>query len=124
MRSVKPSVWASRSIINIVFEENSKVKEADIKKAVNDIYESLKAAKNRCPIMLESTVGKKSDHQCFAIPDFLLAIFAKYATLNSTDEKGDRKQLFFERLRDKYRVILDADADIVFSRKRPFVAWN
>lgn len=108
--------------VTIVFEENSKVKKSKILDTVNDLYANLERINNRRPRSIDTIVGKKSDYPCFSVPDFLLAIFSSFAK-NSTDP-NERRALFFEKLRDKYRVILDADKDIVYSRKRPFESWQ
>ena len=38
--------------------------------------------------------------------------------------KIEEFELFFEKLRDKFRFILDADNNIEFSRRRPFIPWD
>jgi len=105
--------------IQIIFEENPQVKSVQVREAVDGIYKNLNSSKNPHPKKIDVIVGKKADYPCFSVPDYLLGIFAGYATLN--DQKDtERRELFFERLRDKYRLIIDADNSLNFHRKRPF----
>ena len=109
-----------QAIVRIIFEENSKIKKSKIINTIDDVYDSLKKPNNRRAFSIKTIVGGKSDYLCFSVPDFLLAIFSGYA---SNKEPKERRKLFFEKVRDKYRVILDADKNIVYSRKRPFEPW-
>jgi RNA-directed DNA polymerase len=109
--------------VEIIFEENSRIGKQSIRRCVFDIFDSLEQKNDRRPARLDAKVGTKSEHVCFSLPDFLLGVFSRYAKFNDGN-KTERSINFFEKLRDKYRVILDADSGIVFSRKRPFVPWN
>jgi len=113
------------AIVHIIFEENSKIRKTKIEETINEVYKSLKKTRNRCAASVHVSIGKKTQFVNFSVPDFLLGIFSKYARYNSTEERQlrNREQSFFESLRDKYRVILDADTNIVYSRKRPFEPW-
>lgn len=114
-----------RAYVCIIFEENDKVGRQKIKNLVDGLFDSLKKANNRRPSILDTKIGSKADYAGFSVPDFMLGVFRGYAISGlSMNNKTDRRQLFYERLRDKYRVILDADKDIVFSRKRSFVPWQ
>jgi len=39
-------------------------------------------------------------------------------------EKNSRHELHFEKLRDKYHLIIDDDLNLQFSRKHPFIPWE
>jgi hypothetical protein len=106
--------------VALFFEENSKVKPTKVKDIVDEIYGVLEKANNRRPSKIQASIAPKAGQLCFSVPDFLLAYFSKYARANVGNACTDRERLFFESLRDKYRVILDADANLVYSRKRPF----
>ncbi|MCH7495763.1 MAG: RNA-directed DNA polymerase [Candidatus Marinimicrobia bacterium] len=110
-----------QAIVRIIVEENSKIRKFKIINTITDIYKSLEENNNRRPFSIKTIVGGKSDYLCFSVPDFLLAIFSGFAT-NSVDPK-ERRILFFEKLRDKYRIILDGDKNVVYSRRRPFEPW-
>jgi hypothetical protein len=109
----------------MVFEENSKISSERLKQTVGGIYAALEKTNNRRPVSAPKVlIGKKDEYLSFAVPDFLLGVWGDY--IKKQDTSGDRAKLHFERLRDKYRIILDTDRGIVFSRKRPFLPenWN
>lgn len=110
-----------RAVVRIIFEENGRIESNKIKKIVDSVYSSLCSTNNRRPFVVETVIGGKTDHPCFSVPDFLLGIFSGYASPKVG--KNERRTLFFENLRDRYRIILDTDNNIVFSRKRPFIPW-
>jgi len=112
-----------QACMEVVFEENTSINKKNINAVVNELYHSLERRGDRRPLKLDITVGKKKDHPCFSVPDFMLGVFAKYAKLGSVSH-SQRDALLFERLRDRYRKIVDADSNMVFSRKRPFYPWN
>ena len=111
-----------QAIVRLIFEENSKIKGSSIVDTINKLHQNLACSDNRRPIFVETIIGGKSDYPCFSAPDFLLAIFSAYAKSNS--DPNERRALFFEKLRDKIRVILDADKEIVYTRKRPYEPWQ
>lgn len=125
IKEIRPHrlMGCNHAIIELIFEENSKIKQSDVKNTVDEIYKALEKTNNRRPDYLEVTVGKKLEYPCFSVPDFMLGVFSNYATFTDS-ERGNRNQLFFEKLRDKYRIILDTDKNIIFSRKRPFQPWQ
>ena len=115
-------VSCGNSFVNISFEENSKVKKDDIRMIVNSIQDSLVQINNRYPILGDINIAKKEECVYFTLPDFLLGFFSRYARL-SVSKSEDRENKFFEKIRDKYRVIRDADNNINFSRRYPFLPW-
>jgi len=124
-------MWCNYSAVRIIFEENkSKVSPEKIKQVVATVYNELLATNNRRPIQEpEVIIGKKAEYPGFSVPDFLLALFSKYARQNDRKlDKNyanivDREERQFERLRDKYRLIIDADNKKVYQRNRPFSPW-
>lgn len=117
-----------RAPIRFIFEENSKIKIPALKKVVSGAYQALEATSNRRPIEKpEVIIGKKLDQPCFAVPDYMLAVFSQFARLNKnptdTDKEKQGRTRQFERLRDKYRLIIDADTGVEYSRRRPFQPW-
>jgi hypothetical protein len=84
----------------------------------------LKAENNRRPQSLAvQFVDKPSLY--ISTPDFLLGVLGKY--LRSQDAGPGlpmpRNQLMFERLRGKFRLILDVDTWTEYSRRRPIEPW-
>lgn len=104
----------------LVFEENSKVGRAAIEAAVKRACQDLAKHDNRRPE--ECFVGFASKPaSSLSVPDFLLGVLGKY--LRSGPDGGQepipREKLMFERLRDKYRLILDFDSRTEYSRRKP-----
>ena len=124
------------SQVKLFFEENSKIKENSINNIVKEIYDDLLSNNDRRPVNPPQIISaKKSEHACLSVPDFLLGVFMKYAkienlghNLNANNFKKFEKifhdEARFERLRDKYKLIIDIDSKLLFSRKRPFVPWK
>lgn len=111
-----------RAVVDLIFEENPRVPSNAISETVKGIYEFLEKGNGRRPIALPTvTIGKKSEYHCFSVPDFLLGVFSKYARCQNNPPSMEVRD--FERLRDKYRIIVDADSGIPHSRKRPFLPW-
>lgn len=109
----------------VLIEENSKVSRAKLKAVINGVYADLKSENNRCPGALEVEFISKP-HPAVSIPDFLLGALVHY--LKSKPVKaGDpeaRERHLFERFRDKYRVILDLDTGIEYSRRKAITPWK
>ncbi|MDO8979353.1 MAG: reverse transcriptase family protein [Afipia sp.] len=113
-----------RAAVRFIFEENSKIKMPVLEQAVSDAYLALEKANNRRPVEKSKViVGKKLDQPCFAVPDYLLAVFARFAQTNEKPAEKNIRTLQFERLRDMYRLIIDADTGVEYSRRRPFQPW-
>lgn len=111
--------------IEFIFEQNPKVQFPIIQNLVTDTYESLKKTNNRRPIEAPKVIlGKKLEHPCLSVPDFLLGVFADYAAYIPQKDRIGIEQHNFERLRDKYRLILDANKGTFFSRKMAFYPWG
>jgi RNA-directed DNA polymerase len=107
-----------------VVEKNNKVSEDSIRELVTETLAQLKAENNRRPRSVFVEFVSKPDLR-ISVPDFLLGVLGRY--LQSTDPAPGRPlprdQLMFERIRDKYRLILDADEWVEFSRRRPIRPW-
>lgn len=107
------------------FEQNSKVSTAKITQCVEQAYAELKATNNRRPAAMSvKFIGKP--HPALSPPDFLLGLLGRYlASKPPLEGKAEpRERLLFERVRDKYRLILDLTADIEFSRRNPIKPWH
>jgi RNA-directed DNA polymerase len=123
--------WCDGAILTIVFEENkSKVSEEKIKQAVKDVYNMLVQTNDRRPIKEPVVIiGKKLNYPCFSVPDFILAVFSKYARHHIRKEDSQyksfaaREERQFELLRDKIRAILGVKNEGVYTNMRPFTPW-
>jgi RNA-directed DNA polymerase len=110
----------NRICVNFIFEENSKIKKGRLERAVQDIYGDLSDANSKRPLLAPNvSIESKKSVAAFSAPDFMLAIFSRYAQLKKFPKEPLREHQF-ERLRDKYRLIIDADSNNEFSRRRPF----
>lgn len=122
---IKRRLMAAESQLAIfIFEENNKVSNQNVQAAIDLAFDELKSSNNRRPRAIIVEFKSKPDLS-ISYPDFLLGVLGRY--LRSKDEKaGDptpRDRLLFERLRDKYRLILDADTGMEFSRRREIQPW-
>jgi RNA-directed DNA polymerase len=121
----KRLMWYDGAFVRFIFEENSKIKLSSLELAIGSIYQTLETASNRRPIEMPKVVtGKKLEHHAFAVPDYLLAVFARYAQANEKLAENNIRTLQFERLRDKYRLIVNADTGVEYSRRHPFLPWE
>lgn len=120
----KRLMWYDGAHLTFEFEENSKVKIGALDEVVGKVYGSLERAKNRRPRQKPLVkVGKKLEEPCFAVPDYLLAIFSRFLQFHLAKKPEEVRRHQFERLRDKYRLIVDADTGIEYSRRRLFAPW-
>lgn len=116
---------AESQFAHFVFEENDKVRRSLIYETVMSAFDSLKSSNNRHPEFCEiSYEGKPSLD--ISVPDFLLGVLGKYFKTKPEAEgkPTSRDVLLFERIRDKYRLILDLDNSIEYSRRRPITPWQ
>lgn len=108
----------------LIFEKNDKVSQDAIRSAVAKAYDSLEKSHNRRPKTYRvDFVGKPS--LGMSVPDFLLGVLGKYLATgpDQTGKPPARDKLLFERIRDKYRLILDVDDWTEYSRRRPIAPW-
>ncbi len=115
---------AESQFARFVFEQNDKVRQEVVRKAVMDTYNSLKRSNNRHPKLCSVEFAAKPNLSMSA-PDFLLGVLGKYLVTRPEQEgkPSARDKLLFERIRDKYRLILDVDDWIEYSRRRPIAPW-
>lgn len=120
----KRLMWYDGVNMQFIFEQNSKVTEGTLSHVVDEAYASLESSKSRRPLRKpEVSSGKKLENPCFSVPDYLLAVFSRFAQFNLTKKPEEVRRHQFERLRDKYRLIVDADSGVEYSRRRPFIPW-
>ncbi|WP_025595878.1 reverse transcriptase family protein [Agrobacterium tumefaciens] len=106
---------------SIMVEQNSKVSQTLVNRCIADVFAELKRTNNRRPRDLTINFVTKPN-PILSPPDFLLGVLGQYLR-SKPAEPEPRERLNFERLRDKFRLILDLDNDIEFSRRRPISPW-
>lgn len=116
-----------RAIVDFLFEENPQVSLTKIEETCRRIYSGLEAANDQRPRMMPQIKwAKKKDQPCLSLPDALLGIFGSYARMEEKNKKltednrpeVDWPMRYFEKVRDKIRVIQDVDKNISYSRRR------
>lgn len=109
-----------RSRLTVVFEKNPRVSIGSLDRLVRLAYADLEKTDNRRP--LTSPVVRdcsKQQELAISVPDALLGIFCR-AFSSSVD--SDLSRLRFERLRDKFRHIVNINNGQMFSRRHP-IEW-
>ncbi len=118
-------IAAESQFVCLYFEENSKVSQKAIKGVVQIAHDELKRTNNRHP---KSCVVKFVSKPNFGIsvPDFLLGVLGKYLQSKPAPagKPEPRDRLMFDRLRDKYRLILDLSSWTEYSRRQPIEPWQ
>lgn len=106
-----------RGQLTITIEENSRVPESELKRLVSGIYRDLESKNERRPITPPPCEVKgKREETALSLPDCLLSVFTRAF---SGRGQGASDYLQFERLRDKYRHILNAGTGDMYSRRHP-----
>ncbi len=116
---------AESRLAQLNFEVNNKVSEAAIRSLVSAAHDDLRKTNNRHPIALGVEFVTKP-HLGMSVPDFLLGILGLYLKSGSDVATADpvpRDKLLFERMRDKYRLILDVDSWQEHTRRNPIAPW-
>lgn len=105
--------------LTLIFEQNSRVSRSQLESTVSSIYLELKERNDRRPISMPVVkIGTKQNDPSLSVPDFLLGVFSRYY---GDDKAGkDIATRRFERLRDKFRHIVNIDSGDFYSRRHPF----
>ncbi|MER9751328.1 reverse transcriptase family protein [Mesorhizobium sp. M0140] len=116
---------AESQFVFIYCEENSKVSRQVITDSVQSAFDDLKARNDRRPDAFGIEFVAKPNLGISA-PDFLLGVLGRYLRSAPAPEgkPEPRDRLMFERLRDKYRLILDVSTWTEYSRRRPIEPWR
>lgn len=109
----------------LYFEENDKVSAARVEALVQRAFDGLVASNDRRPAGFRIQPVSKP-HLGISAPDFLLGVLGKYLKSKPAPlgKPEPRDRLLFERLRDKYRLILDLTTWTEYSRRRPILPWS
>jgi hypothetical protein len=115
-----------RAEVRVVFEENPQVTLSAVIELVTKTYRELETKNSKRPLAFPSIVkGKKGEEPNLAVPDYLLGVFAAFASAEMAESKQatETARKRFERLRDKYRLIQGKQERRWYSRKMPFAPW-
>ena len=102
------------------FEQTSKVSQNAIKETVEALWQELRDENNRHPDYVVTEIVDKK-YFGIAVPDFMLAVFRRYLTTAPSEKDYRRKANMFEMMRDKIRLIVNADTGEEFGRRNPLV---
>jgi hypothetical protein len=118
-------IAAESQFVCLSFEENSKVSQEAIKTLVQSAHDELKRTNNRHPKFCVVNFVSKPNFG-ISVPDFLLGVLGKYLHSKpvAVAKHEPRDRLMFDRLRDKYRLILDLSTWTEYSRRRPIEPWE
>jgi hypothetical protein len=118
-------IAAESQFVCLYFEENSKVSQEAIKTLVRSAHDELKRTNNRHPKLCVVNFVSKPDLG-ISVPDFLLGVLGKYLHSKpaAAGKPEPRDRLMFDRLRDKYRLILDLSTWTEYSRRHPIEPWQ
>ncbi|MBW6528532.1 reverse transcriptase family protein [Sphingomonas sp. RHCKR7] len=123
---IERRLMAAESQYAYVFcEANDKVGRGGIEECVATAQRRLKDRDDRRPVGVGVEFVNKP-HLGISVPDFLLGVLGRYLRSPPVpDGRPERRErLMFERLRDKYRLILDLTDWTEYSRRRPIRPWN
>lgn len=106
-----------RADLTIHFEQNNSVNEPFLTELVSTVYQDLEEEKNRRPLRVPRIqVHSKGDEPAMLVADSMLWAFQRAIAQDSVPELDFKR---FERLRDRFRVMIDLDTHKEFSRRRP-----
>jgi RNA-directed DNA polymerase len=116
---------AESQFVHLYFEENSKVSQNSVRSLVQTAHEELTRTSNRRPEFCVVEFVSKPNFG-MSVPDFLLGVLGNYLQSKSAlaGKPEPRDRLMFDRLRDKYRLILDLSTMTEYSRRQPIEPWQ
>ncbi len=100
----------------ITVEENPKIKSGDLERMLDLIDDDLKLVRRQPAFKPKLVRSSKMNCPLLAICDYIIGVTGRYMS----DEGSDLASKRFERLRDKVRLVMDADTGDRFWRKNPF----
>jgi RNA-directed DNA polymerase len=103
--------------VTLNFEQNSKINLLKLTETSGNIWNKLSLKNSIRPTNIETKQVSKTEY-CLSVPDFMLGVFRKY--VNIGNKKDTFEERMFEKLRDQYTLILNADCNIRYTRKNPF----
>lgn len=112
-------IAAESKFAKFYVEENNKISKNKLDKVINDAHKDLVTSNNHHPVFVNvDVVSKKS--LGVSVPDFLLGVFRKFILSGEPISPPHRAHIMFERLINRYSLILNADTNEEFTRRNPF----
>nr|VFJ91130.1 MAG: Reverse transcriptase (RNA-dependent DNA polymerase) [Candidatus Kentron sp. LFY] len=105
----------------IIYEQLSEVPHKYFELTIHEVMGKIKERGGKFYQEPRIVCCGKRDQPCIAIADYLLGVFSHYATSEPPNETPRKR---FERLRDKIRLIVDADEKRRFWRNNPFPGFS
>lgn len=107
-----------RQLLEVSVERNPQVAEPIVKGTFSALYVALATTGLKRPLVEPSVsaVGKQQGQ--IAIPDFMLGILGRLVQTRKSSDGAALSQ--FERLRDRYSLIMNLDTKQAYHRRRPF----
>lgn len=102
--------------ISIVYEEGDGVTQSEVEAVVRDIVSEIKVRNAAATISISTRIGTKKADIGLSSADYLLGVLRAY-----WQPTRDFDATRFERLRGKFRLIVDLDSAERWHRKRPLV---
>ena len=111
--------------VSIYVEENrSKVSADRVNLAVLNAYRNLEHRNHRRPLKPPSVhVVPKGYRPSSCVPDIFLGVLSKYARSKSEKKESVISVTLFERLRNRYALIIDGHANKVYHHRNSFIRW-
>lgn len=115
---------AESELAILILERNDKVAENKVRDLIASAMETLRVENNRRPKAAGVKFVNKPDLGV-SVPDFLLGVLGLYlgSEAHAPGKPEPRDRLLFERIRDKYRLILNVDDWTEYSRRHPIMPW-
>jgi hypothetical protein len=109
---------AESQFVTVHLEVNDKVTQTAVRALIDRIFKQLEAINDRRPKAFSVQFLSKP-HFGISVPDFLLGVLVAWLKRGGSGPQRSREELLFERLRDKYRLIMDLSAGVEYSRRNP-----
>jgi hypothetical protein len=118
-----------RCSLEVIVEENSRVRQATPQKVLKQVFEAL-GERRPSSLPICRIVGKGAE-ETLPLPDLVLGTFGEFMRSKERAEKeaasarkkkrvsGAQARERYEQLRDKIRAIYDAESGRIYSRRRP-----
>lgn len=109
---------ADHSVVSMFIEQNPRVQTSALVQSINNVFAQLEAKGDRRPVgPPEVKIISKDELPAIAVPDYFLGVFRKH--FEQGEEIKPFELLWFERLRSRFRHIVNIDTKEFYSRRHP-----